>query len=393
MAAAFFIEAGDAEKIAPVGSFQSMNQEIIARQKKAMAERGLDALISISPENVTYTTGIVVPSQSLMRWRHAICVVTADGRTAMVVIDMEETTVRGIGGVRDLKVYREFTEDPMDKLCELLSDLKLKQAKIGIEMEYLPAKDLMTLQRELPGAAFVAADGIFNDLRMVKTQDEITLLRSLSKITDRAIGGALKSAHAGMTEMDLAGLLLSGLFAAGAENFKLMIIATGERSQYPNVGPTQRVIKNGDIIRMEIFGVQKGYHAGVCRTAAVGEATAEQKKIWANLIECKYRVMDLIKPGANSKAIYRSFLQKFTELGFEPISFVGHGIGLFLHEEPYLGRYDDKTLEEGMVLAIEPLVFIPGRFGMQNKDMIAVTKSGCELISDSTPTDELIRVS
>ena len=370
-----------------------MNQEIIARQKKAMAERGLDALISISPENVTYTTGVVVPSQSLMRWRHAISVVAADGRTAMVVIDMEETTVRAIGGVADLRVYREFTEDPMEKLCGLLADWKLERAKIGIEMEYLPAKDLLTLRQKLPAAEFAAADGIFNDLRMVKTGDEVTLLRLLSKITDGAIGGALKNARAGMSETDLAGLLLSGLFAGGAENFKLMIIATGERSQYPNVGPTERVVRNGDIIRMEIFGVKKGYHAGVCRTAVVGQPTPEQKKIWAKLIECKYLVMDLIKPGAASRAIYQSFLQKFSALGFEPISFVGHGIGLFLHEEPYLGRYGDKALEEGMVLAIEPLVFIPGQFGMQNKDMIAVTKSGCELLSDSTPTDELIRVS
>ncbi len=357
-----------------------------------MAERGLDALIAISPENVTYTTGIVVPSQSLMRWRHAIAVVTSDEQVAMVVIDMEETTVRAHGGVKDLRVYREFTEDPMDKLCELLTGLKLEHAKIGMEMEYIPGKDLATLQRKLPHVLFVAADGIFQELRQVKSGEELSLLRPLSKITDKAICDALKHARTGMTEMELAGLLVSGIFNAGAESFKLMIIASGERSQFPNVGPTQRVIKKGDIIRMEIFGVKNGYHAGVCRTAVVGSPTPEQEKIWGNLIECKYLVMDLIKAGASCREVYQKFLQKFSELGFEPISFVGHGIGLFLHEEPYLGRYATKTLEEGMVLAIEPLVFVPGRMGLQNKDMIAVTKSGCELLSDYTPTDKLIRV-
>lgn len=369
-----------------------MNQEIISRQKKAMAERGLDALIAISPENVAYSTGVVVPSQSLMRWRHAIAVVTADGQVAMVVIDMEETTVKARGAVKELRVYREFTEDPMDKLCELLTDLRLERAKLGIEMDYIPGKDLATLQRKLSGTAFVAADGIFQGLRQVKSGEELGLLRALSKITDKAICDALKHARTGMSEMDLAGLLVSGIFAAGAENFKLMIIASGERSQFPNVGPTERVIRKGDIIRMEIFGVKNGYHAGVCRTAVVGSPTPEQEKIWANLIECKHLVMDLIKPGAGCREMYQKFLKKFNELGFEPISFVGHGIGLFLHEEPYLGRYASKTLEEGMVLAIEPLVFIPGRMGLQNKDMIAVTKSGCELLSDYTPTDKLIRV-
>jgi Xaa-Pro aminopeptidase len=195
-----------------------------------------------------------------------------------------------------------------------------------------------------------------------------------------------------MSEMDLAGLLLSSLFAGGAQNYKLMIIASGERSQFPNVGPTDRRLKAGDLIRMEIFGQKDGYLAGVCRTAVVGDATPEQYKIWANLIECKYLVMDLIKPGASCPEIYRKFLQKFGELGFEPISFVAHGIGLHLHEEPYMGRYGEEIVQAGMVGAFEPLVYIPGRFGMQNKDMFCVTEKGCELLSDYTPTDSLLRV-
>ena len=171
-----------------------------------------------------------------------------------------------------------------------------------------------------------------------------------------------------------------------------MIIASGERSEFPNVGPSERKLRHGDIIRMEIFGQKNGYLTGVCRTAAVGDATPEQYKIWSNLIQCKYLVMELIKPGASCSEIYRKFLQKFGELGFEPISFVAHGIGLHLHEEPYMGRYGDETVAAGMVGAFEPLVYIPGRFGMQNKDMFAVTEHGCELLSDVTPTDELLRV-
>jgi Xaa-Pro aminopeptidase len=195
-----------------------------------------------------------------------------------------------------------------------------------------------------------------------------------------------------MSEMDLAGLLLSSLFAGGADDYKLMIIASGERSQFPNVGPTDKRLKDGDLIRIEIFGQKNGYLTGVCRTAVVGNPTAEQEKIWSNLIECKYLVMDMIKPGAHCQEIYQTFLNKFSELGFEPISFVAHGIGLHLHEEPYMGRYGNQIVQSGMVGAFEPLVYIPGRFGMQNKDMFAVTESGCELLSDYTPTDALLRV-
>jgi Xaa-Pro aminopeptidase len=369
-----------------------MNGEAVERQRRALGAAGMDALIAISPENVIYTTGITVPSQPLMRWRHAIAVVTADGRNAMLVIDMEETTVRSDPAIEDVRVYREFVDDPMDKLAHLLTDLGLERAALGIELEYLPAKDFLTLQRRLPGAKLLAVDQIFSKLRQVKSRREIELLHDLSRATDRAIGETLKTARAGMTEMDLAGGLLGRLFAGGAENYKLMIVASGERSQFPNVGPTDRVLKSGDLIRMEIFGQKNGYLAGICRTAVVGHATPEQEEIWKNLIECKYLVMDNIKPGASCKEVYRSFLERFNALGFEPISFVGHGIGLALHEEPYLGRYGDEILEEGMVVAIEPLVYIPGRFGMQNKDMLVVTRNGCELLSDQTRTDELLRV-
>jgi Xaa-Pro aminopeptidase len=369
-----------------------MDQEIVNRLTQRIRGLGLDAIIAASPENVTYVSGFVVPSQSLMRWRHAICVVTADGRISMIAIDMEANTVRAHAGIDDLRVYREFTEDPMDKLAEALKDLKLDGAKIGIEMEYLPAKDFAALQKKLPAVRWVAGDALFNQARQIKTAKELALLRSLSKLTDKAIGDTLRQAKVGMSEMDLAGLLLSALFAGGAENYKLMIIASGERSQFPNVGPTERKLKGGDLIRMEIFGQKSGYLTGICRTAVIAQATAEQEKIWANLIECKYLVMDLIKPGARCREIYQTFLKKFSELGLEPISFVAHGIGLHLHEEPYMGRYGDEVVEAGMVGAFEPLVYIPGRFGLQNKDMFAVNAGGCELLSDYTPTDTLLRV-
>ena len=369
-----------------------MDQEIITKLRRRIADNRLDAIIAISPENVTYVSGFVVPSQSLMRWRHAVCILTADGQIVMVAIDMEATTVRAHAGIDDLRIYREFTEDPMDKLAEALKDLKLDRGKVGIEMEFIPAKDFATLQRNLPGVEWVAADAIFNKTRQVKTAGELTLLRSLSKLTDKAIGDTLSQASVGMSEMELAGLLLSSLFAGGAESYKLMIIASGERSQFPNVGPTDRKLKEGDLIRMEIFGQKNGYLAGICRTAVVRTPTAEQEKIWSNLIECKYLVMDRIRPGARCQEIYETVLKKFSERGFEPISFVGHGIGLHLHEEPYMGRYGNEVLEAGMVGAFEPLVYIPGRFGMQNKDMFCVTESGCELLSDYTPTDMLLRV-
>src|SRR6266700_20498 len=118
-----------------------MDQEIISRLTTRIAAEKLDALMAISPENVTYVSGFVVPSQALMRWRHAAVIVTADRRIAMVAIDMEATTVKAHAGIDDLRIYREFSDDPMEKIAEAIKDLGVAHARVGIELEFLPAKD------------------------------------------------------------------------------------------------------------------------------------------------------------------------------------------------------------------------------------------------------------
>lgn len=367
-----------------------MRKEVVSRQREAMAEAGLDALVAISPENFAYTAGFGVPSQPLMRWRHAMAVVTRD-REALVTVDMEESTVRSRAAGVEVRVWGEFTDRPMAALAGLLGDLGLAEGAVGVEMDYLPAGDFEHLRGLLPKARLCAAQGIYDRLRQRKTPEEIDLLRRLSRITDQAVGEALGSVRAGMTEMDLAAALTRGIYARGAEQFKLMIIATGERSEYPNVGPTHRALKPGDLCRVEIFGVIAGYHAAVCRTAVVQKASSEAERIWRNLMECKRLVLGRIKPGASARAVYEAFLTKFGELGLPPISFVGHGIGLHLHEEPYLGKYSDGRLEDGMVLGIEPLVYGVGKgFGLQSKDMVLVTPGGCEVLSDQTDNERLI---
>ncbi len=369
----------------------AVRKEVVKRQQEAMADAGLEAMVAVSPENFAYTTGFVVPSQPLMRWRHAMAVVTRDGREAILTVDMEESTVRMHAGDVEIRVWGEFTDSAMECFAVLLKDMGLSESTVGLEMAYLPAGDFEELRVLLPNAGFKGADGIYDRLRQLKSPGEIELIRNLSRITDQAIGEALRFVKAGMTEMDLAGALTRGIYARGVEQFKLMIIATGERSEYPNVGPSHRVLKPGDLCRVEIFGVIAGYHAAVCRTAVVRKASQEALDIWRLLIECKYLVIDMIKPGAGTQEIYEAFLVKFAELGLPPISFVGHGIGLHLHEEPYLGKYSDSRLEAGMVLGIEPLVYGVGKgFGLQSKDMVTVTQTGCELLSDQTHNDDLI---
>jgi ectoine hydrolase len=375
-----------------------MRAKIVRRQVGAMKALGLDAMISCSPENFAYAAGFVVPSQSLIRHRHAMVILTADGAATLFGVDMEASTIARHEPETPTRIWAEFSDDPMEVLATQFREMGLASARIGIEMDYLPAGDMKRLSAALPNAHFEPCEVILARLRQIKTADEISLLRRLSRIADQAITDALASVRAGDSEMDIAGHLTRNVYQLGAEQFKLMIVATGERSQLPNVGPSERRLVRGDVCRVEIFPVIGGYQAGVCRTAVVEEASPAANEIWKLLVEAKYQIMAMVKPGASCRAIYDAFIAKLSEKNLPAISFVGHGIGLHLHEDPYLGETPilgkpggDAILEEGMVLGFEPLCYRTGHgFGMQNKDMLLVTGSGSDLLSNYANTDALL---
>ena len=377
-----------------------MRAEVISRQAQEMRTFGLDAIVSCSPENFAYAAGFVVPTQPLIRHRHAMVIVTAERRTEIFGVDMEATTIKKREPDVPTRIWAEFSDDPMSILAGQLADCGLARGRIGIEMDYLPAGDFLRLTKALPHARFEPCEEILARLRQIKTADEIALLRKLSRIADQAITDALRSVRAGDSEMDIAGEMTRRIYELGAEHFKLLIVATGERSQLPNVGPSARKLQRGDVCRVEIFSEIGGYQAGVCRTAVVQEAPPMAEKIWQHLIDCKYQIMEMVRPGASCLDIYDAFIAKLAQMKLPPISFVGHGIGLHLHENPYLGKTpilgrpgEDAPLAEAMVLGFEPLCYQTGfGFGMQNKDMLLVTASGSELLSDYADTDRLLIV-
>lgn len=378
-----------------------MRKDIIGKIRDLMGAEEIDAVITSSPENFAYVTGFVVPTQPLIRHRHAMVVLTAAGEGDFVFgVDMEASTIAGRLPDMPLTVWREFHDDPMQILADALTKAGLAKARIGLEMDYLPAGDFARLQRFLPDARFSGVEQALNRARQIKTPDEVALIHRLARIADQAISDSLAAVKAGDTELDIAAVLTRRIYELGAEDFKLLIIATGERSQLPNVGPTARKLEPGDVCRVEIFSVINGYQAGVCRTAYVENPPPMAEEIWELMVECKYAILEQVRPGASFRAIYDDFIGRLARMNLPPISFVGHGIGLHLHEDPYLGTTpllgrpgEDAIVEENMVLGFEPLCYRTGYgFGVQNKDVLHVTATGSTLLSDFTDTDRLIRI-
>src|ERR1700674_4488531 len=163
---------GAPASIAPENAVSAvgMRQDVIDREVRAMRDAGLDAIVSCSPENFACVTGFMSPTQPLMRWRHAMALVTADGTTALAVVDMEASTVRAKAGeAAEIAVWREVAFDAMPVLADLLTRHGLAAARIGIETDYLPAADFAELTRLMPRAQFAAAQALLARLRQRKT--------------------------------------------------------------------------------------------------------------------------------------------------------------------------------------------------------------------------------
>ena len=369
---------------------------ILAKQKSAMVDEGLDALVATAPESVIYTAGFVIPSLRIqgLRRRLAMAVVTPNANDALIVVDMESSTARRRSHwFSDIRTYREFDEEASDVLVQTLQEFGLERGQIGIELDHIPAMDYEVIRRQLPEATFVDASDLFLELRSVKTEAEIDRLRRAGRAADRAHWQVQEHARAGMTEREVANMITETLYAHGVEDIGVLVVASGERSLLPNVAASDRVLQPGDIMRIDILGHIGAYCSDVARTYVVGEPAAAQAAMWQKMVDSLNLLKENIRPGVTSGQLYQMFADKFRSVNLEPYKFVGHGLGLSVHEHPWIGKESrfDRPLESGMVLCVEPFNFTSEE-GYQLEDEVIVTDDGFELITDQVDTSRLLQI-
>lgn len=361
-----------------------MDQQILDLQKSMMSKYNLSALVTMAPENIGYVTGVIVPSQSTVRSRHVICITPFDQEPVVVVVNIEELLVKDNSWIDSQRIfsYNEFTQDPIVLAAQKMEELGLRGKRVGIELNYLPAKDYATLTKLLPDVEWVNAEEILASMRELKLEREIAAIEKFGNQAEDIIYHAFKQARVGMTEYDLANYLVNGFYAAGGDKLTMLVVTSGERSSFLNGAATDRQLKLGDMIRVDLIGTKKGYYCDVCRTAVVGDPTPEQLSTWQKLVQSHDDIIAQIKPGNSTKSIYENFRKQFVDYGLTPVDFVGHGLGLTLHEEPYIGRYSDTNLKEDMVLCVEPIHVVPNVCGYQLENEVIVTKDGCRVITN-----------
>jgi Xaa-Pro dipeptidase len=360
-----------------------IRDEIVGKLEQAMAERGLDVLVATSPENVAWASGAAPPSQKTVRSRLAAAIVPREGESELVAIALEGPVVRTQSRLDSIRLYEEFVEDPVLVFADSLRQRGLEEGVVGVEETHLSQADYGKLAAALPGARLVRADELLAELRMVKTPSEIEAIREIGGAAERIAGEVCERFGAGSTEREIANFVAERYTEAGGDGLTMLVVGSGPRSAVVNAPPSGRVLEQRDVLRLDIIGTKGRYHSDVARTAVAGEPTGEQRRVYDLLHGVHRRCLAALRPGALGSDVYGIYRRAMDDAGLPPYHFVGHGLGITLHEDPFVNALSAIPLEEGMVLCVEPLTLLEGRFGMQIEDEVLITADGYEPFTEA----------
>lgn len=242
------------------------------------------------------------------------------------------------------------------------------------------------LRRVAPTRGFASADAIVELLRRCKTPAELALLRRANEVTKRAIVAAAKRARVGMHEHELADEVAAALRAAGLDD-PWVLPLFGPNAAYPHGTPEGRTLAEGDMILVDTGAFLHGYASDITRSWHFGEPRsldAKRRDAWATLRAAQDAALARIEPGTPCSEVDAAARAVIERAGFAPdyghfTHRLGHGIGMQVHEPPYLVRGNAHRLEIGNTMSVEPGVYLPGEFGLRLEDIVAVGEAGAEV--------------
>lgn len=361
-----------------------------AELKALPAKEGLDAIIAMSPENFAYASGAFISTVRLIRPRHAYAVLPAKGDPFNIVCSIEESLTRAESWIPDVRTYTEFAEQPVEVLARELKKQGLDKGKLGIDLDYLPASAYADLKASLPNAEFVNTTEMVSEIRVIKSESEITLLETTTKQTHRAVLDAMAASKLGDSEADMAQKIANNIINYGADGTLFMAFGSGARTAHPHTTAQPDVFpKPGDIIRFDVGGTYGAFASDFARTYSAGDPTAEQRQIHAALVRIQRATIEAMKPGVTAEDLFHLCKELYPKHGLTfTMPHIGHSFGVELHESPMLRPGDKTPLKAGMIINIEPMVkHASGTY--HTEDLVLVTENGYRLLTLGLAPEEL----
>ncbi|MEI3356295.1 MAG: Xaa-Pro peptidase family protein [Clostridia bacterium] len=337
--------------------------------RNTMSSLDLQGLIISNPINIKYLTNIEAEGILLLTRKDNIYI--TDGRYI-------EQVHRTLTLYDEIIVYNvnDVSKDDYENFfmfCE----------NVGFEENYVTYAKYKELIRKYKINNLVETEHIIEKQRMIKDDEEISNLIKACEITDNCFSYILTYIKPGMTEKQIANEI-EEYYKARTDGLSFeTIVASGENTSKPHAVPTDRKIQEQDIITIDMGCKVNGYCSDMTRTFFVGSVPEYVKPVYDLVLKNQEQTIEEMKDGASTRLLTKMVDNDFRLNGYDLIHALGHGVGMEIHEAPYINFRSDVPLKENMVVTDEPGIYVPGRFGVRIEDTIQITKFGCISLTKS----------
>lgn len=343
----------------------------LTKLRDAMRKDNLQAMLVTSDFNRRYMTGFTGTA--------GVAVVTLD--KAFFITDFRYTE-QASEQVKDFEIieHKGLIQEEVGQLVK-----KLSVENIGFEKNHLTYGQYETYKNNIE-VALLPADNLIERIRLIKDSEEINILKKACKIADDAFEHILTYIKPGIKEIDVANELEFFMRKQGATSSSFdMIVASGLRSSLPHGVASEKEIQAGELVTLDFGALYQGYCSDITRTVAVGEISDELKNIYNVVLQAQIRGVEGIKPGMSAKEADKLTRDYIDQQGYGKYfgHSTGHGLGMEVHEMPGLSFRSNEILKPGMVVTIEPGIYVPHVGGCRIEDDIVITENGAERLTKS----------
>lgn len=337
--------------------------------RNTMSSLDLQGLIISNPVNIKYLTNIEAEGVLLLTRKENIYI--TDGR----YIEHVHSTLTLYDEiiVNDINSVSKDDYENFFMFCE----------NVGFEENYVTYAGYKELIRKYKINNWVETEHIIEKQRMIKDKDEISNIQKACEITDDCFSYILSYIRPGMTEKQIAEEI-EEYFKRRTDGLAFdTIVASGENTSKPHAVPTDRKIQEQDIITIDMGCKVNGYCSDMTRTFFVGSVPEMIKPVYDLVLKNQVQTLDEMKDGSSTRLLTKMVENDFKLNGHSLIHSLGHGLGMEIHEAPYVSYRSDAQLRENMVVTDEPGIYIPGKFGVRIEDTVQITKFGCISLTKS----------
>lgn len=343
----------------------------LEKLRTELEKHQVDAFLITNPYNRRYMTGFTGSSG-------AAIVTKGD---AVFITDFRYTE-QAKKQVKDFRIIQQETSI-LKEVAKLVNELNI--SSLGFEKNTVTYGEYESLQKLL-NVDLVPLSGVIEKIRLIKTEEEIKIIKVACEIADAAFSHILHFIKPGVTEIEVSNELEFFMRKQGATSSSFdTIVASGARSALPHGVATDKVIEKGDFVTLDFGCVYNGYVSDITRTIAVGQPDAKLVEMYNVVLEAQLLALEKIRPGMTGFEADKIARDYLTEKGYGEAfgHSTGHGIGLEVHEGPALSVRSQETLEPNMVVTVEPGVYLPGIGGVRIEDDIVITEAGNEKLTHS----------